>query len=89
VRSFVTAVGEEEREARELPLDDARQRVEAEEVGAVADLLLAQELGVVGDGGEVERPGEPEDARRLAFRVIGLHAERLAAREAVGVARHG
>ena len=83
------AVGDEEGEAREVALDHARQRVVAGEVGTLADGQLAEQLGVIGDGGEVERAGEAQTAGRPAVGEVRLDAERLAAREAVGVGGHG
>jgi hypothetical protein len=61
----------------------------AGQVGRVADVPFTQELGVIGHGGEVERAGEPHASQGPPLGVEGLDAERLPAREAVGVGRAG
>lgn len=61
-------------------------RVEVERrPGCVAEADFAEEFGVVGEGGEVERPVEAHLAR-LLFRVV-RDRDALAPREAIGVAR--
>ena len=52
-----------------------------------ADVALAESLRMVGHGGEVERPPEPERASRMALRVVGREPDLLPGRETVGVAR--
>jgi hypothetical protein len=52
-----------------------------------AHARLAEQLGVVRDEREVERPAELHAPRRLPARVVGLDADRRALRERVRVAR--
>ena len=44
---------------------------------------------MIGDGGEIERATQAQRAQRLASRVVRRQADRLAAREAIGVVRPG
>ncbi len=78
-------VHREEREARVLAVDPTDPRVVTVEPGRAADVSLAEHLGVVGHGREVERTRELELAQRFPVAIVGLHADPLAAREAVRV----
>ena len=80
-------VHEEECEARPAAVDHAHGRVVARRAGRVAQIHLAEQLGVIRDGSEVERPLELHGAPRLAARGERLEPERLTARECVRLAR--
>jgi hypothetical protein len=81
------SVHHEERETRPAAIDAADDGVVAGERGVVADVRLAEELGVVRDGSEVERSLELGVSPRRSVVGMGLQPDALAPREAVRVAR--
>src|SRR5262249_32410304 len=81
------AVHEEERHARPAAVDAAHEAVVARGTGRAAQHHLAEELGVIGHRGEVERTLELRAAPGPAGGVPRVEADRLAAREAVGLLR--
>jgi hypothetical protein len=81
------AVHHVERDARQPAKEPARRRVVAGQAGRLADAGLAEDLRVVGDGDEVERPAESDRSLCDALVVVRLDAHRLALRETIGVAR--
>src|SRR5262249_8321180 len=76
---------EEEGEARPATEDHAGGRVVAGRAGCLAHVDLTEELGVVGDGGEVERTSELRGAERSSLAVVRLDADLLPASEAIRV----
>ena len=61
----------------------------ARERGVLADLGLAEQIAVVGDDREIERAAQLDLRERAPVGPVGLDPDRLAAREAIGVARPG
>jgi len=78
-------VHHEERKARVAAVDAADPRIVAIDPRGAADVGLAEHLGVIGHGREIERTFELHLAQRPALRVVRLDADALAAREAIGV----
>ena len=83
----VLRVHEAVAELREASVEPAGEGAVARRAGRLADARLPEQLRVVGDEREVERPTQLDATGRLLLRVVGLDADRLAAGERVGVAR--
>ena len=73
------------RQARPAPQRDADERVVSDRTGRCAEVGLTQQLGMVRDHREIQRPAQLDLARRSAIRAVGLNANRLATRKAVRV----
>ena len=81
------AVHEDVGQPGPAPCDSTHDRVISGQSRCRADARLAEQLGVIGDSGEVDGTAQPDRPQRLAVVVVGLDAHCFAAREAVGVAR--
>jgi hypothetical protein len=80
-------VQKEEGEPRPAPEDHARGRIVAGRSRRLAGVELAEELGVVGHGGEVERTLELRRPERATIAIEGLNVDAFAASETIGVRR--